>query len=298
MTSLDTTAEHFAAGRPALVAGLDGNGAIVAIAAAAAHARGLKAVHELGSDMVVLSLESSIADRLLLSAPRGATRRRAGLRLADPIDATDCRGGGWSLMDRAHTIRVAADPETQPGDLTVPGHVHTAPVDGAGSGAATVALDLARAAHQPAAVVVSAVLDRSGRPASLQAAQRDDRLRALPTAPIDELSGLVAARRSALEPVQCALPTRLGDFRVLATTTTNGDEVTLTLIHGEPSRRRPIIHTHVACLLGDTFGSLLCDCRDRLERAADEIRAAGAGMIVYVKPRAEDPFVCPRAREA
>jgi 3,4-dihydroxy 2-butanone 4-phosphate synthase/GTP cyclohydrolase II len=299
MSSLAVSAERFAAGEPVLVAGFDGEGAAVAIAAARADARGLEALHELAGDMVVLGLETDIAERLALSPPRGAPRRRSGLLLSTPIDAADCRTGGWSITDRVHTIRVAADPEAQPRDLTVPGHVHAGQVDGAGSRAPAVALELARAAQQPAAVVMSSVLDRVGRPVSLSAAGRHDRLRYLPAVPIDELCGFAVTRRSEHESVRCALPTRLGEFRVLATTTADGGEVTVTLIHGEPEgRRHPLIRTHVACLLGDTFGSLLCDCHDRLGRAVEEIVGAGAGMLVYVKPALDDPFACPRAGSA
>jgi hypothetical protein len=66
-------------------------------------------------------------------------------------------------------------------------------------------------------------------------------------------------------------------------------------VHGDPGRdpASALVHTHVACLLGDTFGSLLCDCHERLDGAARAIVAAGAGVIVYVKPRPADPFVCP-----
>jgi hypothetical protein len=143
---------------------------------------------------------------------------------------------------------------------------------------------------------MSAALDRSGRPLSLAAALRDDRLRGLPAAPIDELCGAVVTRASDPDAVVCELPTGLGDFRVLATTGADGGDVTVTLIHGDPADAVPgLVHTHVACLLGDTFGSLLCDCRVQLERAAAEIVARGAGVLVYVKTGADDPFACPRA---
>jgi hypothetical protein len=58
-----------------------------------------------------------------------------------------------------------------------------------------------------------------------------------------------------------------------------------------------IVRTHIACMLGDTFGSTLCDCRARLERATQEIVAAGNGVIVYVRPSSADPFSCPAGRE-
>jgi GTP cyclohydrolase II len=46
-----------------------------------------------------------------------------------------------------------------------------------------------------------------------------------------------------------------------------------------------------ASLLGDTFGSLLCDCNERLERAAANILAA-AGILVYLMPDRADPLTC------
>jgi hypothetical protein len=70
------------------------------------------------------------------------------------------------------------------------------------------------------------------------------------------------------------------------------------LVHGQPASDRDtaLVRTHVACLLGDTFGSLLCDCSERLRRAIGEIVAAKSGVIVYVKPTLADPFSCPSDR--
>jgi 3,4-dihydroxy 2-butanone 4-phosphate synthase/GTP cyclohydrolase II len=249
--------------------------------------------------MVVLGLEAAIAERLELVAVRRATRRPPGLRLNNPIDAADRPGGGWSLRDQAHTVRVAVQPGTRASDLTVPGHVHAGTVDGGGSSAPAVALELARAAGQPAAVLVSAVLDRDGHAVSLDAARSDDRLRRLPAAPIDELCGRAVTGAARLGSIRCVLPTRLGDFQVVARAAADGGDVTVTLVHGDPAAQaEPLVHTHVACLLGDTFGSLLCDCHGRLEQAAAEIRDRGAGMLIYIKPAFDDPFACPRAGAA
>ena len=67
------------------------------------------------------------------------------------------------------------------------------------------------------------------------------------------------------------------------------------LVHGNPTDdlATAVVHTHVACMLGDTFGSLLCDCNERLRTATREIVEAGSGVIVYVKPTLADPFACP-----
>lgn len=297
MSSLELAAEAFAAGQPVLVGGLGGERAVVAVAAARADAGRLGALHDLAGGIVVLGLEAAAADRLELAALRRTTRRQSGLRLVAPVDAADCEGGGWSLRDQAHTIRVAVKPDARPGDLTVPGHVHSGIVDRGGSSAPAVALELACVAAQPAAVLVSSVLDRDGGAVSLPDARRVHRLRRLLAAPVDELYGLAVTRGDELDSVACALPTRLGDFRVLATANADEGEVTVTLVHGDPAAaRRGLVHTHVACVLGDTFGSTLCDCHGRLQQAAAEIRARRAGMIIYVKPASNDPFVCPRAR--
>ena len=92
MSSLEVATESFAGGDPVLVAGIGGAGAAVAIAAARADAGRLAVLHELGRDMVVLGLEAATAERLELTAVRRATRRAAGLRLTNPIDAADCPG--------------------------------------------------------------------------------------------------------------------------------------------------------------------------------------------------------------
>ncbi len=293
--SLEQSVERFAAGEPVLVAGPDGRGAIVALPAAGISARRLAELHTLSGGIVVMALETKVAERLRLSALTGPTPRAGGLRLASPLDASDCRDGGWSLEDRAHTIRVAADPATEPGDLMAPGHVHAGLVDGAALNGPGAALELARRADQPGAVVLRALADHAGSPISLREIGREERLRTIPIAPVEELWWTACARLHAAESIGCRLPSRLGDFEIRAAVTDETGETVVMLVHGDPSTHPdPPVDTHTACLLGDTFGSRLCDCRAALERACERIRDAGAGTLVYIKPAAADPFVCPR----
>ena len=85
--------------------------------------------------------------------------------------------------------------------------------------------------------------------------------------------------------VDCDLPTLHGGFRAVAQATSDDGAVTVALVHGDlASRPRPLVHTHAACLFGDALGSLLCDCRSRLDAALRAIVDAGAGVLLYTKP--------------
>jgi GTP cyclohydrolase II len=44
----------------------------------------------------------------------------------------------------------------------------------------------------------------------------------------------------------------------------------------------PIVRMHSACLTGDLFGSLKCDCGPQLRYALDRIRASGDGALLYL----------------
>jgi flavin reductase (DIM6/NTAB) family NADH-FMN oxidoreductase RutF len=97
--------------------------------------------------------------------------------------------------------------------------------------------------------------------------------------------------------VDCELPTLHGGFRAAAQATSEDGSVTVALVHGDPSpSRRPLVHAHTACLFGDALGSLLCDCRERLDAAFRAIVDAGSGVLLYAKPPATALPVCGRER--
>jgi 3,4-dihydroxy 2-butanone 4-phosphate synthase/GTP cyclohydrolase II len=293
--ALQSVTRTVAAGEIVLFAGADGSGATVGAAASLIGPAGLASVYELGGDLAVLAVGEQPAARLGLVELPQATRPRAGIVPASSIDAADGLADPWSPAGRAHTIRAASDPECGAASLVSPGHVHAAIVGEGTCAAPSVALELARVAGLPPAMVLCPVVDRDGRHLSLSEALRDPRLARLPLAPALELRALSVARELERDAVDCALPTRLGMFAAVAHAAGADGETVLALVHGNPGRdpAAALVHTHVACLLGDTFGSLLCDCHERLDAAARAIVAAGAGVIVYVKPRPADPFACP-----
>jgi 3,4-dihydroxy 2-butanone 4-phosphate synthase / GTP cyclohydrolase II len=293
--ALQAAVRALAAGEVVLVAGADGSGATVGAAAALIDAAGLASVYELGGDLAVLAVGAEHAARLELTELPHATRPRAGIVPASSIDAADGLADPWSPAGRVHTIRAASDPQCSAAALISPGHVQSAVVREGTCAAPSLALELARAAGCPPAMVLCPVVDRDGRHVSLTEALHDPRLARLPSAPALELRALSVARELECDAVECSLPTRLGTFAAVAHAAGADGETVVALVHGDPGRdpAAALVHTHVACLLGDTFGSLLCDCHERLDGAARAIVAAGAGVIVYVKPRLADPFACP-----
>ncbi len=55
------------------------------------------------------------------------------------------------------------------------------------------------------------------------------------------------------------------------------------IVIGNPDPKKPVLtRLHSACLTGDLFGSLKCDCGDQLRMAVNEITAEGGGVLLYL----------------
>ncbi|MDP2712574.1 MAG: 3,4-dihydroxy-2-butanone-4-phosphate synthase [Solirubrobacteraceae bacterium] len=294
MTALAAAAEQLAHSEPVLVGDADDATIFVAAAADTLTPATLERLHDLGRGMLVLGIDDATADRLGLARTPSAARPRVDLPFTAPIDAAAGITGGWTLSDRAHTMRVAADPASRPLDLTVPGHVHPARIAAdAGHGAAPAALELARLAERAPAVSLAMVVDRAGGAARLADARRDPALARLPLASSAELRGRAHARRIGELAVTCTLPTREADFAATAYLSLPGGDAALALVHGDPGARpAPLVHAHAGCLFGDTLGSLLCSCRADLDAAIARIVADGAGVVLYTKRAATAAPLC------
>jgi 3,4-dihydroxy 2-butanone 4-phosphate synthase/GTP cyclohydrolase II len=285
MSALTGVTERFAAGEAVLIGGDDGTAMFVAAAADLVDADRLDQLQQLGGGRILLGLTDAIARRLELQDIGPEPRQHLDLSLTTPIDAVGAISGGWSLRDRARTMRVAADADTEPHDLAIPGHVHPARIDDHGSDTAAAAIELARLSRRAPAVALCAVIDRDGAPATLRQARERPGLGQLPLVGNGQLHSLSISRQAQELSVSCELPTRYGDFRAIGYAPTAEDPAIVALVHGDPAHAvRPLVHVHVHCLLGDAFGSLLCNCRDELEQATATIIRDGAGVIIYAKP--------------
>ena len=80
------------------------------------------------------------------------------------------------------------------------------------------------------------------------------------------------------------LPTRSGDFRVMAFTADGHGDEHIAIVRGEVRGLSDVpTRIHSECLTGDVLGSLRCDCRDQLSAALEQLGDLRAGALFYLR---------------
>ena len=80
------------------------------------------------------------------------------------------------------------------------------------------------------------------------------------------------------------LPTRFGDFRAVAFTSTPDGKEHLAAVRGNIRGARDVfVRIHSECVTGDVLGSLRCDCRDQLIAALEDLSRRPSGVLVYLR---------------
>jgi GTP cyclohydrolase II len=80
------------------------------------------------------------------------------------------------------------------------------------------------------------------------------------------------------------LPSRFGQFRVVAFVADEAGREHLALVQGDVRGRfRVPTRVHSECLTGDVLGSLRCDCRDQLLAALEVLGREEFGVLLYLR---------------
>jgi 3,4-dihydroxy 2-butanone 4-phosphate synthase/GTP cyclohydrolase II len=80
------------------------------------------------------------------------------------------------------------------------------------------------------------------------------------------------------------MPTDYGDFDLYLYHSLIDGGHHLALVKGKVSGDTPtLVRVHSECLTGDVFGSRRCDCGPQLQRAMQQVQAAGSGVILYMR---------------
>ena len=93
-----------------------------------------------------------------------------------------------------------------------------------------------------------------------------------------------ALRRAVRAVGSASLPTRSGDFRIVAFTNDLDEKEHVALVHGDVDGALDVpVRLHSECLTGDVLGSLRCDCRDQLLEGLAKIQTMERGVLLYMR---------------
>jgi GTP cyclohydrolase II len=103
---------------------------------------------------------------------------------------------------------------------------------------------------------------------------------ALPAIPLHSVFPATGVRIIA----EAKLPSRFGDFKIVAFTNNMDHREHVAVIKGEVRGRADVpVRLHSECLTGDTLGSFRCDCRDQLEAALSYVGRQERGIVLYLR---------------
>ena len=209
------------------------------------------------------------------------------------IDASPHLGvsTGISAEDRARTIQVAINPNTQPEDLTRPGHVFPLRAKAGGvlkrAGHTEAAVDLARLAGLYPAGVICEIQNPDGSMARLpELLEYAKKLNLKLITIADLISYRLRHDRFVYRETVCQLPSQFGTFQLYAYRNVLDETEHVAIVKGDPSefKDHPVmVRVHSECLTGDGLGSLRCDCRMQLQTALQMIEKEGSGVVVYLR---------------
>jgi 3,4-dihydroxy 2-butanone 4-phosphate synthase/GTP cyclohydrolase II len=197
---------------------------------------------------------------------------------------------GISAHDRSKTIQALINPDIKPFDLGRPGHIFPLRAKKGGvlrrAGHTEAAVDLARLAGFPAphGGVLVEIMNEDGSmarlPQLIEVARRFD----FKLISIKDLIEYRLKKDSLIdEVVRVDMPTRYGNFKLVAFREKNSSNEHLALLKGEWEKDDPLmVRVHSSCFTGDILGSLRCDCGEQLHKAMQMVEAEGRGAILYM----------------
>jgi 3,4-dihydroxy 2-butanone 4-phosphate synthase/GTP cyclohydrolase II len=186
---------------------------------------------------------------------------------------------GISAHDRSKTVEALANPKTKITDLSKPGHIFPLKAMNGGvlrrAGHTEAAIDLAKLANlQPCGLIVE-IMNPDGSMAKLPELKKIS---------IEDLIAYRLKTESLIKKeVEIELPTKYGNFQLIAYKQINTGEEHLAIKKGEWQINEPILtRVHSSCFTGDILGSLRCDCGDQLSIALEMIEKEGKGLVLYM----------------
>ena len=241
-----------------------------------------------GRGLICLTLTEDRCDELHLPLMSPINTSVHGTAFCEAIDARLGVTTGISAADRAITILTAIDPKTKPQDLARPGHMFPLRARNGGvlvrAGQTEASVDLSRIAGLNASGVICEIMNEDGtmaRVPQLMEFCAQHNIKMLTVA--DLIRYRMQHERYVRRVAEAVLPTRYGDFRMIAYASDVDHDQHIALVRGELEGAEPaLVRVHSHCLTGDVFGSTACDCSELVARSLAAIAKEDRGVFLYL----------------
>jgi 3,4-dihydroxy 2-butanone 4-phosphate synthase/GTP cyclohydrolase II len=249
------------------------------------------------SGFLCAPMAESLANRLELPLMTNSNQDRYRTQYTVSVDAAAGVTTGISASDRATTLQILANPDSQPEHLIRPGHViplraHPDGVFGR-PGHTEATVDLLKLAGLVPVGVIAEMVSENGEmmrlPELLTVGEKEN----LPVISIEQIFDFretaeaipsdTTVERIRFE-AEAQMPSTHGNFKLRGyyDTRTTADHVAI--IAGNPTGENVLVRMHSECITGEAFGSKKCECGPQLEYALDRIAAdPEGGVVIYLR---------------
>src|ERR1700732_4627244 len=241
-----------------------------------------------GRGLICLALTEDRCDDLALPLMSPVNTSNYGTAFTESIDARRGTTTGISTADRAITILTAIDAGTRPTDLARPGHVFPLRARNGGvlvrAGQTEASVDLARIAGLTPAGVICEIMNEDGTMSRVPQLVEFCKLHNLKMLTVADLIRYrMQHERYVRRVAEAVLPTRYGEFRMIAYSSDVDHDQHVALVRGAlENGGAPLVRVHSHCLSGDVFGSITWDCAELVARSLETIAREDRRGFLYL----------------
>ncbi|MBT7410627.1 MAG: 3,4-dihydroxy-2-butanone-4-phosphate synthase, partial [Methylococcales bacterium] len=242
-----------------------------------------------GRGLVCLTLTPQRCQQLRLPLMVNDNQSSEGTNFTVSIEAAKGVTTGISAADRAATILAAVADNAKPEDVVMPGHIFPLMAQSGGvlirAGHTEAGCDLSRLAGLDPSSVIVEILNEDGSMArrpdlEIFAKQHDIKM-----GTIADLIHYRTQNEKTIERInECQLPTKYGEFKLIAFQDCIDNELHLALVKGKVDPEKPIlVRVHMEDLICDLFEVEHNGCGWPLSHAFKQISAEENGVILILR---------------
>ena len=249
-----------------------------------------------GRGLICVAMNGDRLDHLRIGPMTAEDTSPYGTAFCESVEAREGVTTGISAFDRARTIQVLIDPKSRSSDLVRPGHTFPLRAKKGGvlvrAGQTEASVDLARLAGLVPAGVICEIMNEDGTMSRVPDLIEFCKQHSLKMLTVAELIRYRMRHERYVQRVgEALLPTRYGEFRMIAYESQLDGESHVALVKGDvglvdsaamADNAPTLVRMHAHCLVGDVFGATWCDCHEVVERSLEMIAEEGRGALIYL----------------